>query len=131
VIVAANGERIDDRNALRNFEGLQAVGSRASLDVLREGKPLQLGASLREQPRAWGPSSIRALDGATFAELPARCASRRRRRAGRRRVPRQPRGAQRPAAGRRGGGRDQRRLRRPAPASAPASHGPRQGWCSV
>ena len=27
VVVAANGERIDDRETLRNFEGLQAVGS--------------------------------------------------------------------------------------------------------
>jgi S1-C subfamily serine protease len=72
VIVGANGERIDDRNALRNFEGLQSVGSRATLDVVRGGKPLQLSASLREQPRALAGAELDArLDGATFAELPA------------------------------------------------------------
>ncbi|HEV8692927.1 MAG TPA: Do family serine endopeptidase [Lysobacter sp.] len=72
VIVAANGERIDDRNSLRNFEGLQAVGSRVSLDVLRAGKPLQLNTSLREQPRALAGLDLDPrLDGATFAELPA------------------------------------------------------------
>ncbi|WP_460759419.1 Do family serine endopeptidase [Lysobacter fragariae] len=72
VIVAANGERIDDRNALRNFEGLQMVGSKIALDVLRDGKPLKLTASLREQPRALAGNDLDArLDGATFAELPA------------------------------------------------------------
>jgi Do/DeqQ family serine protease len=72
VIVAANGERIDDRNALRNFEGLQSVGSRVTLDVLRDGKPLQLSTGLREQPRdVAGLELDPRLDGATFAELPA------------------------------------------------------------
>ncbi|HJW46889.1 MAG TPA: Do family serine endopeptidase [Lysobacter sp.] len=72
VIVGANGERIDDRNSLRNFEGLQAVGSRITLDVLRDGKPLQLRVALREQPRATAGLELDPrLDGATFAELPA------------------------------------------------------------
>ncbi|GAB3104573.1 Do family serine endopeptidase [Lysobacter terrae] len=72
VIVGANGQHIDDRNSLRNFEGLQSVGSRASLEVIRDGKPLQLTASLREQPRALAGAEIDPrLTGATFAELPA------------------------------------------------------------
>ncbi|QSX78730.1 Do family serine endopeptidase [Agrilutibacter solisilvae] len=72
VILAANGERIDDRNALRNFEGLQAVGSRVTLDVLRDGKALQLGTGLREQPRTLAGTELDPrLDGATIAELPA------------------------------------------------------------
>jgi hypothetical protein len=72
VIVGANGQRIDDRNSLRNFEGLQAVGSRVTLDVLRDGKPLQLRADLREQPRAMAGLELDPrLEGATFAELPA------------------------------------------------------------
>ena len=72
VILAANGERIDDRNALRNFEGLQAVGSRVSLDVLRDGKPQQLSVALREQPRALAGLELDPrLEGATIAELPA------------------------------------------------------------
>ena len=73
VIVAANGSRIDSPDALRNFEGLQPIGSRITLDVHRDGKRLQLGASLREHPRALPGASIDPrLDGATFAELPER-----------------------------------------------------------
>ncbi len=72
VIVGANGQRIDDREGLRNFEGLQGVGARVALDVRRDGKPLQLTATLREQPRALGGARLDPrLAGATFAELPA------------------------------------------------------------
>jgi len=72
VIVAANGQHIDDRNALRNFEGLQSVGSRVSLQVIRDGKPLQLTAGLREQARSIAGGELDPrLEGATFAELPA------------------------------------------------------------
>ena len=72
VIVAANGQRIDDDAALRNFEGLQAVGTRVRLDVRRDGKPLQLTATLREQPRSLqGAALDPRLSGATFAALPA------------------------------------------------------------
>ncbi|BDU15304.1 trypsin-like peptidase domain-containing protein [Lysobacter auxotrophicus] len=73
VILAANGERIDDRDALRNFEGLQAVGSRITLDVRRDGKPLTLTTSLREQPKAYVGTELDArLTGASFADLPER-----------------------------------------------------------
>ncbi|RNF84453.1 trypsin-like peptidase domain-containing protein [Montanilutibacter psychrotolerans] len=73
VVVSANGQRVDDRGSLRNFEGLQAIGSTVTLDVLREGKPLQLKATLREQPRALAGLELDPrLDGATFAELPER-----------------------------------------------------------
>ncbi|MFC3551356.1 trypsin-like peptidase domain-containing protein [Lysobacter cavernae] len=71
VIVAANGERIDGRDGLRNFEGLQAVGSRIALDVRRDGKPLQLSATLREQPKSLAGLELDPrLAGAVFAELP-------------------------------------------------------------
>ena len=73
VILAANGERIDDSDALRNFEGLQAVGGRVALDVRRDGKPLSLNASLREQPKSFAGLELDPrLAGATFAELPER-----------------------------------------------------------
>lgn len=73
VVVAANGERIDGRDALRNFEGLQPVGSRVALDVRRDGKPLQLSTTLRQQPRSFaGVELDPRLDGAVFAELPER-----------------------------------------------------------
>jgi len=70
-IAGKGSQHIDDRNSLRNFEGLQSVGSRVTLDVLRDGKPLQLSASLREQPRAVpGAELDPRLTGVTFAELP-------------------------------------------------------------
>lgn len=73
VVVAANGERIDGRDALRNFEGLQPVGSPVALDVRRDGKPLQLSTTLREQPRSFvGAELDPRLEGAVFAELPER-----------------------------------------------------------
>lgn len=73
VIVGANEERIDSRDELRNYEGLQPVGSRIALDVRREGKPLKLTATLREQPRSFAGQEIDPrLSGAVFAELPER-----------------------------------------------------------
>lgn len=72
VIVAANGTRIDSPGALRNFEGLQPIGSRITLDVRRDGEPLQLTASLREQPHSVPGANLDArLTGAVFADLPA------------------------------------------------------------
>jgi len=71
VILAANGQRIDNSDGLRNFQGLQPVDSRVSLDVRRDGKPLQVQATLREQPRTVAGASLDPrLAGATFAELP-------------------------------------------------------------
>jgi serine protease DegQ len=71
VILAANGQRIDNGEALRNFQGLQAADAQVALDVRRAGKPLALTASLREQPRALqGDALDPRLAGASFSELP-------------------------------------------------------------
>jgi S1-C subfamily serine protease len=71
-IDGTSSQHIDDRNALRNFEGLQAVGSRITLQVIRDGKPLTLTAGLREQARSVAGADLDPrLEGATFAELPA------------------------------------------------------------
>jgi S1-C subfamily serine protease len=71
VIVAANGQRIDDSETLRNFQGLQAPDAKVALDVRRAGKPLKLSATLREQPRALDGAKLDPrLSGARFAELP-------------------------------------------------------------
>jgi len=71
VILAANGGQIDNAEALRNFQGLQAVDARIALDVRRDGKPLQLSTGLREAPKALSGSQLDArLEGASFAELP-------------------------------------------------------------
>ncbi|KAB8184356.1 PDZ domain-containing protein, partial [Lysobacter maris] len=73
VIVAADDQRIDGPDALRNFEGLQRVGSRVALDIRRDGEPMTLQVELREQPRTLaGVDLDERLDGAVFAELPER-----------------------------------------------------------
>ena len=70
VVTAANGQRIDNRAALHNFEGLQPVGTRVALDVRRDGKPLQLTAALKEGARSAEGATIDArLSGATLKEL--------------------------------------------------------------
>ena len=71
VIVEAGGQRIANPLQLHNFEGLQPVGARVPLRVLRDGKTLALDATLREQPRSLGGGDLDPrLDGAALAELP-------------------------------------------------------------
>ncbi len=71
VIVAANGQRIDDGETLRNFQGLQPANARVTLDVRRDGRTLQLPATLREQPRTLSGQQLDPrLSGASFVELP-------------------------------------------------------------
>ena len=71
VVVAANGQPVDNAEALRNFQGLQAPDARVTLDVLREGKPLKIASGLREAPKALDGAQLDArLAGASFAELP-------------------------------------------------------------
>jgi len=73
VITAANGQPIHDRDALRNFEGLQAVGSSIRLDVHRDGRPLTVTTTLLAQPGAIAGAELDPrLAGASFAELPER-----------------------------------------------------------
>jgi len=69
VIIAANGQRIDSSEALRNFQGLQVVDTPITLDVIREGRPLQLHARLQGLPRD-GISYDLRLSGVTFSDLP-------------------------------------------------------------
>ena len=71
VITAINGQRVDSAQALHNFEGLQPVGRSVDLAVQRDGKPLQLKATLKEQPRAVSGDTLDPrLSGATFVDLP-------------------------------------------------------------
>lgn len=69
VILAANGQRIDDSESWRNFQGLQTLNSQLTLDVSRDGKPLKLTTGLSETRRD-GQSLDARLAGANFAELP-------------------------------------------------------------
>ncbi len=71
VILAINGQRVDDSAGLRNFEGLQAVGSTLGMQVLREGKALTLTGALKEQPQQLlGGTLDPRLTGAVFVDLP-------------------------------------------------------------
>jgi len=71
VITAINGQRVDSAQALHNYEGLQPVGRTVELEVRRDGKPLQLQATLKEQPRAIAGDTLDPrLAGATFVDLP-------------------------------------------------------------
>ena len=71
VILAANGQQIADAEGLRNFQGLQPVNARITLDVRRNGQPLQLSTGLRETPKALDGAQLDPrLTGASFAELP-------------------------------------------------------------
>lgn len=71
VVVSANGQRVDSAQALHNVEGLTPVGSTLNLDIRRDGKPLQLKATLKEQARAVSGDTLDPrLSGATFVDLP-------------------------------------------------------------
>jgi serine protease DegQ len=71
VVVSVNGQRVDDSAALRNFQGLQPVNSKVTLEIRRDGKPLQVSSTLREQPRETAGTDLDPrLAGAKFVELP-------------------------------------------------------------
>jgi Do/DeqQ family serine protease len=71
VVVAANGQPIDNAEALRNFQGLQAPDATVVLDLRRDGKPVRITSGLREAPKALDGSQLDPrLAGASFAELP-------------------------------------------------------------
>ncbi len=69
VIVSANGQRIDDPVALRNFQGLQPLDAAVTLEVMRDGEPRTVTARLRAMPRD-GASFDDRLTGATLSDLP-------------------------------------------------------------
>ncbi|MGO1891816.1 MAG: PDZ domain-containing protein, partial [Luteimonas sp.] len=69
VILSANGERIDNSESLRNFQGLQPIDTAVSLQVLRNGERVSVNAQLREVPRD-GESYDPRLAGAVLADLP-------------------------------------------------------------
>jgi len=69
VVVAANGERIDNSESLRNFQGLQALDTPVTLDVVRDGRTIKVDTRLTALPRD-GASVDARLSGATLADLP-------------------------------------------------------------
>ena len=73
VIVAANGERIDSAQALRNLEGLLPVDQQVRLDLLRGDRKLTVNAVLKAQAKEIDGAEVDPrLAGATLTELPER-----------------------------------------------------------
>ncbi|MER3547050.1 MAG: heat-shock protein [Rhodanobacteraceae bacterium] len=71
LVVAADGKPIDDAQDLRNVQGLKPLGSTLTLNVLRDGKPLQVSAKLAANADALtGDALDPRLSGASFVELP-------------------------------------------------------------
>ncbi|MDR6993256.1 Do family serine endopeptidase [Luteimonas sp. 3794] len=69
VVISANGQRIDNSESLRNFQGLQAIDTPVTLEVLRDGRTVKVDTRLTALPRD-GASVDARLTGATFADLP-------------------------------------------------------------
>ena len=75
VIVSANGTRLNGRDALHNFEGLQRVGEDVRLEVLRDGKRMTLSSTLKADSGTLSGADIDPrLAGATFGPVPAAAA---------------------------------------------------------
>jgi serine protease DegQ len=73
IVVAANGERIDSAQALRNLEGLLPVDQQVRLDLLRDGQRVSVSAILKAQAKEVDGAQIDPrLAGATLTELPER-----------------------------------------------------------
>jgi Do/DeqQ family serine protease len=73
LVVAANGERVDGAQSLRNVEGLLPVDKPVSLDLLRDDRRLSVQAVLKARATEVDGMQIDPrLAGATLTELPER-----------------------------------------------------------
>ncbi|HJU25930.1 MAG TPA: Do family serine endopeptidase [Rhodanobacteraceae bacterium] len=71
LVVAADGKPIDGAQDLRNVQGLKPLGSELNLDVLRDGKHMQVNAKLAADANTLAGSALDPrLAGASFVELP-------------------------------------------------------------
>lgn len=69
VVVSANGQRVDNSEALRNIQGLHPIDTPMALVVMRDGQRIDVSAHLSEIPRD-GASYDARLTGATLSDLP-------------------------------------------------------------
>lgn len=73
LVVAANGERVDGAQSLRNVEGLLPVDKPVALDLLRDERRLSVQAVLKARATEVDGKQIDPrLAGATLTELPER-----------------------------------------------------------
>jgi serine protease Do/serine protease DegQ len=74
VVSAVNGSKISDASQLRNAVGMLRIGSEVTLDLLRDGEPLQLTARVEEPEQhefknAKGSEITNRLNGAYFKSI--------------------------------------------------------------
>lgn len=73
VIVALNGQKIDNAESLHNIEGLLPVGQAVKVDLLRNGQAQSVQAVLKAQAKELEGSQLDPrLAGATLIDLPER-----------------------------------------------------------
>ena len=70
VVTAVNGASVANASRLRNSVGMLRIGTKVTLDVLREGKALKITADVKEPERreVVGKQLSKRLDGATFED---------------------------------------------------------------
>jgi serine protease Do/serine protease DegQ len=76
VVTAVNGNKMSDASQLRNAVGMLRIGSEITLDLLRDGKPVQLTARVEEPEQhefknAKGSEITNRLNGAYFKSIVA------------------------------------------------------------
>ena len=73
IVIAADGQRIDNAEALHNLEGLLPVGQSVRLELSRDGRKLTVQAALKAQAKELEGTQLDArLAGASFTDLPER-----------------------------------------------------------
>jgi len=71
LVVAADGKPVEDAQDLRNAQGLKPLGSTLALDLVRDGKRMQVSAKLAADASTLSGDSLDPrLSGASFVELP-------------------------------------------------------------
>ncbi|MGE3773735.1 MAG: DegQ family serine endoprotease [Gammaproteobacteria bacterium] len=72
VVTGANGRAIRDAASLRNQVGLLRVGDRITLEVLRDGKRMQVAANIGARTASAAPAGIKneRLAGVSLGEIP-------------------------------------------------------------
>lgn len=71
LVVAADGKPVEDAQDLRNAQGLKPLGSTLALDLVRDGKRMQISAKLAADASTLSGDSLDPrLSGASFVDLP-------------------------------------------------------------
>ncbi len=69
VIIAVNGQQVRNASDVRNRVGLLRVGDEATLEIIRDGKPLSIKAVIADLPGVNGANVSPYFDGARLREI--------------------------------------------------------------